>query len=55
MTKQSELIKQKEKELFIYSIKKKRYEFAVIVINPYSDLNSILDLLNLQEKIVYFY
>jgi len=50
-----ELIKHKEKEFFSLENKNKRFEFAAIVINSHLDLNSILDLLNLQEKNVYFY
>ena len=45
-----ELIKQKEKEFCSVEDKNKRFEFAVIVINSDSDLNSILDLFKLQEK-----
>ena len=44
------LIKQKEIELISIGTENKRFEFAVIVVNTPSNINSIHDLLNLQEK-----
>ena len=44
------LIKQKEMELISIGTENKRFEFAVIVVNTPSNIHSIHDLLNLQEK-----
>jgi DNA polymerase IV (archaeal DinB-like DNA polymerase) len=49
-TRWIKLIKQKEKEFFSAEVENKRFNFAVIVVNTPSNINSINGLLNLQEK-----